>query len=178
MNPYNNDNTNDSNISSNSLDNITSRVRKRDRLKSLVQSGTSAIKQEINKRYNEYYYTSSSKSISLRSLSSSQTSFTDLHTNNSSSSLYHQVDENSNVNDNKIQRTETQKAVDEILPEDVRLSETVQSQCLLFPTYACQLVDSKDNATIRYKTVLAGWAFTKPSSTSRLDRFLRGKILA
>ncbi|KAI9473772.1 MAG: hypothetical protein EXX96DRAFT_317436 [Benjaminiella poitrasii] len=169
MDPYQSNSASSANSSSSDVDSNTFRVRKRDRLKSLVQTGTSAIKQEINKRYNNYYCAPSSSMTSSRSIQSVQAPSIDLPLDHSSISYT----ENNNENDDSLQRTDTQKAMDEILQEDVASPEMVQPQCLLFPTYACQQINNKQDDIIRYKTVLAGWAFTKPSSTSRLDRFLR-----
>jgi hypothetical protein len=45
-------------------------------------------------------------------------------------------------------------------------------QCMLFPTYACQLDGPGEQ--VKYKVVLGGWTFTKPSS-SKLHEMLLGK---
>lgn len=70
--------------------------------------------------------------------------------------------------DNDLKRTDTQE-IDDILKDPT--PEIIQPQCMLFPTYACQ-VNEEDQET-KYKIVLAGWAFAKPGS-SRLDRWLLG----
>ncbi|KAI8636613.1 hypothetical protein BD408DRAFT_425891 [Parasitella parasitica] len=71
-----------------------------------------------------------------------------------------------NVVDNDLKRSDTQE-IDDILKDST--PEIVQPQCMLFPTYACPFYEN--NQEIKYKIVLAGWAFAKPSS-SRLDRWL------
>lgn len=63
-----------------------------------------------------------------------------------------------------LNRTETQQ-IDEIIESSV--PEINQPQCMLFPTYACQVNDTL------YRVTLAGWAFAKPGS-KKLDRFLLG----
>lgn len=63
-----------------------------------------------------------------------------------------------------VSRTDTQD-IDDIL--STTSVDTVQAQCLIFPTYACQ----DDHG---WKIHLCGWTFAKPSS-GRLDRFLLGK---
>ncbi|KAL7325044.1 hypothetical protein PS15p_210142 [Mucor circinelloides] len=68
--------------------------------------------------------------------------------------------------DNDLKRSDTQE-IDDILKDPT--PEIIQPQCMLFPTYACQ-VNEEDQET-KYKIVLAGWAFAKPGS-SRLDRWL------
>ncbi|KAI8063391.1 uncharacterized protein B0P05DRAFT_555715, partial [Gilbertella persicaria] len=64
----------------------------------------------------------------------------------------------------QVQRSETQE-FDAILQDDT--PEVVQPQCMLFPTYACR-VEPKGS---HYRVILAGWAFTKPTS-NRLNRWL------
>ncbi|CEP16177.1 hypothetical protein [Parasitella parasitica] len=71
-----------------------------------------------------------------------------------------------NISDTGFKRSDTQE-IDDILTAST--PEVVQPQCMLFPTYACPIYE-KDQE-IRYKIVLAGWAFAKPNS-SRLDRWL------
>lgn len=68
------------------------------------------------------------------------------------------------VQDDSLDRTETQQ-IDEIIESSV--PDIVQPQCMLFPTYACQVENNL------YKVTLAGWAFAKPG-VGRLDRFLLG----
>lgn len=67
---------------------------------------------------------------------------------------------------NGMKRTETDELEDML--EDA--PEVIQPQCLVFPTYACQVSDN------HWKIHLAGWAFAKPGS-SRLDRWLLGNIV-
>lgn len=70
--------------------------------------------------------------------------------------------------ENDLKRSDTQE-IDDILKDPT--PEIIQPQCMLFPTYACQ-VNEEDQET-KYKIILAGWAFAKPGS-SRLDRWLLG----
>ena len=123
----------------------TSRVSRRDRLRSLAKSTTGVIKQEINKYY-EQRSSPSSTPTKARSIMSN-------------------YDE-----PNDLKRTDTQE-IDEILKESA--PEIVQPQCMLFPTYACQVQHDNDEQ-VQWKVVLAGWAFARPGS-SRLDRWLLGK---
>jgi hypothetical protein len=131
----------------------TSRVRRRDQLRSFVQSKAIVIKQEIN-RYYETPPTSSPRLFQSRSTTSMNTSNPSL------------------PRSNEIQRTETQE-IDDILKDPTAGPEIVQPQCMLFPTYACQ-VNQPEQEVVKYRVVLAGWAFAKPGS-SRLDRWLLGK---
>lgn len=118
-------------------------VRRRDRLRSLAQSTTLVIKKEINK-----YYDAPSSPQKARSIMST--------TSNEPIS-------------NDMKRSDTDE-LDELLKDS--LPEVVQPQCMLFPTYACQVDD--DQQEIQWKIHLAGWAFAKPGS-GRLDRWILGK---
>ncbi|CAO3661738.1 unnamed protein product [Rhizopus stolonifer] len=60
-----------------------------------------------------------------------------------------------------VQRTDTQE-IHHILNNTS--DDVIQTQCILFPTYACQNND-------KWRVQLAGWTFAKPTS-GRLDRFL------
>lgn len=124
----------------------SSRVRRRDRFRSLAQSTTFAIKQEINK----YYVSPTATPTKARSIMST----------NSNEPL-----------STEMKRSDTQE-IDDILQESI--PELIQPQCMLFPTYACQVNDEEEEGQIQWKVVLAGWAFAKPGS-SRLDRWLLGK---
>jgi hypothetical protein len=64
---------------------------------------------------------------------------------------------------NSLERSETQE-MDAIM----QMPEVVQPQCIVFPTYACQVLYEEK---LMYKIMLAGWAFAKPAST-RLDKLL------
>ncbi|KAG2207967.1 hypothetical protein INT47_010951 [Mucor saturninus] len=117
------------------------RVRRRDRLRSLAQATTLTIKKEINKYY-EPSVTPPSRARSVMSTTSNEP----IH--------------------NEMKRTDTDELEDML--EDA-LPEVVQPQCLIFPTYACQVDHHQQD--IQWKIHLAGWAFAKPGS-SRLDRWL------
>lgn len=128
------------------------RPRRRDRLLSLAESTSLAIKKEINK-----YYESSPLPPPLpprtRSMKST-TSNEPMHT--------------------EIKRTDTEE-LDEIIKDSV--PEIIQPQCMLFPTYACQVDggdDEEEEKEVKWKIHLAGWAFANPGS-SRLDRWILGK---
>ncbi|KAI9280028.1 hypothetical protein BY458DRAFT_553447 [Sporodiniella umbellata] len=98
-------------------------LSKREKLRSFANATTFAIKQELNK--------------------------------------YYQNQAHSSRNINGVKRTDTQE-IDEIL--NSTSADLIQSQCILFPTYASQ----ENN---QWKMQLAGWTFAKPTS-GRLDRFL------
>lgn len=137
----------------------TSRVRRRDQLRAFIRSRTLVIKKEIN-RYYEAPVASSSQSFQSRSMISSSSN----SSISSSGSL---------PRSNQLQRTETQE-IDDILQNTTAGTEIVQPQCMLFPTYACQV--KQPDGQVKYKVVLAGWAFTKPGS-GRLDGWVLGKCL-
>ncbi|KAG2230457.1 hypothetical protein INT48_008792 [Thamnidium elegans] len=119
------------------------RVRRRDRLRSLAQTTTFVIKKEINK-----YYEGSPPPLPPRRPRSVMST-----TSNEPIST-------------EIKRTDTEE-IDDIIKNSV--PDLVQPQCMLFPTYACQVDD--DEQEVHWKIHLAGWAFANPGS-SRLDRWL------
>lgn len=122
------------------------RVRRRDRLRSLAQATTLNIKKEINKYYD------TPPAIPPRPRSHMSTTSNELTTN-------------------EIKRTDTDELGD-ILQDS--LPEIVHPQCMVFPTYTCQV--NEDREEIQWKIHLAGWAFAKPGS-SRLDRWILGKCV-
>lgn len=123
------------------------RARRRDRLLSLAQNTTFVIKKEINK-----YYEASPPPLPPRRPRSVMST-----TSNEPISA-------------EIKRTDTDE-IDDIIKNSV--PDLVQPQCMLFPTYACQVDD--DEQEIHWKIHLAGWAFANPGS-SRLDRWLLGNL--
>lgn len=130
---------------------ITSVLRgpsKREKLRSLARATTQVIKQEINKyakREDESLYSQGQRSI--------QPSMTTPLPRSDGPRVRTQ-------SMNGIQRDDLSSS-----------TNTVNPHCMLFPTYASQIMDA--NHRKKWKIRLTGWTFAKPGS-GRIERWIMG----